>query len=130
MTIPLLCILLAYVTIWIPKLISSYEQSKLEGGYDNDDPRIQRKQLTGRGARAQAAHENGFEVFAPFAASVFVSHLGGGEAQWAMIFATTFVVARTLYPFVYLSGKGGLRSTVWMIGGGATGALFLLPYFS
>lgn len=130
MTIPLLCIFLGYVTIWIPKLISSYEQSKLQGGYDNDDPRIQRKQLSGRGARAQAAHENGFETFAPFAASVLVSHVGGGDAQWATIFAVTYVVARTLYPFVYLSGKGGLRSTVWMIGGAATAALFLLPYFS
>lgn len=129
MTTPLLCIFLAYVTIWLPKLFSSYEQAKLEGGYDNNDPRIQRKQLTGRGARAQAAHENGFEAFAPFAASVLVSHVGGGDATYATALAITFVVARIVYPFVYLSGIGGLRSVVWMIGGGATVALMLLPYF-
>ena len=128
MTLPLLCIFLAYVTIWIPKLISSYEQSKLDGGYDNDDPRIQRTQLTGRGARAQAAHENGFEAFAPFAAAVLVSHVGQGNPEYATILAVTFVAARTVYPLVYLSGLGMVRSAVWTLGGAATVGLFLLPY--
>lgn len=131
MTFPLLCVALAYGTVWLPKLVSSYEQSKLEGGYDNVDPRIQRKQLTGRGARAQAAHENGFEAFAPFAASVFVAHLGGGDAQLANLLAGTFVVARVIYPIVYIAGgaKGLVRSSVWMLGGAATVGLFFLPYF-
>lgn len=130
MTIPLLSVFLAYVTIWLPKLVSSYEQSKLEGGYDNVDPRIQRKQLSGRGARAQAAHENGFEAFAPFAAAVFVSHLGGADPGHATILALTFVGARVIYPIVYIAGgtKGLVRSAVWTVGGAATVGLFLLPY--
>lgn len=130
MTTPLLCVALAYVTIWLPKLIASYEQSKLSGGYDNDDPRLQRKQLTGRGARAQAAHENGIEGFPPFAASVFVSHLGGGDPTLATYLAIAFVAARLIYPFAYLSGVGTLRSAVWCVGLAATCALFVLPYVS
>lgn len=130
MTTPLLSVVLAYATIWLPKLLSSYEQSKLEGGYDNVDPRLQRKQLTGRGARAQAAHENGFEAFAPFAAAVFVSHLGGGNAEHASTLALTFVAARVVYPFVYIAGgaRGLIRSLVWTVGAAATVGLFLLPY--
>ena len=129
MTTPLLCVALAFVTIWLPKGVASYEQSKLTGGYDNDDPRVQRKQLSGRGARAQAAHENGIEAFPPFAAAVFVSHLAGGDPSIATYLAITFVAARTLYPLAYLSGIGWLRTIVFSVGMAATSALFLLPYY-
>ena len=39
------------------------------GGYDNHLPRAQQAQLEGWGARSVAAHQNGFETFAPFAAA-------------------------------------------------------------
>jgi uncharacterized MAPEG superfamily protein len=130
MTTPLFCVFLAYCTIWLPKALSSWEQSKLEGGYDNADPRVQRKQLAGKGARAQAAHENGFEAFGPFAASVFVAHLGGANAELATVLSIVFVVMRVIYPFVYVAGLSGVRSTVFTVGALATVALFLSPLAS
>src|SRR5262245_39945328 len=112
MTIPLASILVAYGLIWPPKLLSSWEQSKLEGGYDNKDPRVQRQKLSERGRRAQAAHENSMETFAPFAAAVLVAHLANADATLSSAAAITFCVARALYPWPYVSGMDLVRSGI------------------
>ena len=50
------------------------------GGYDNRMPRVQQARLEGWGARSVAAHQNGFESFAPFAA-VWVDFEVGAAAR-------------------------------------------------
>ncbi len=128
MTIPLAGILVAWLLIWPPKLVSSYEQSKLVGGYDNRDPRVQRASLSERGRRAQAAHENSMEVFPAFAAGAIVAHLAGADPTLSSVAAITFCVARAIYPWLYIGGLASLRSAAWTIGALATFALYALSF--
>jgi uncharacterized MAPEG superfamily protein len=130
MTIPFACILAAFVLIWVPRAVVAGEQAKQPEGYDNRNPREQQARLSGRGKRAQAAHNNTFESFAPFAAAVFVAHLGHANERWSTILACTFVAARVVYPFLYIADIDKGRSAVWFVGLLATVGLFVLPMLS
>jgi len=100
------------------------------GGYDNRHPRAQQARLDGWGARSVAAHQNGFESFAPFAAAVLVAHLGGAPDRIVDLLAISFVVARIAYVTCYLADWASLRSAVWSVGFLLTFALFLTPLFA
>ncbi len=126
MTIPLACIFAAFLLIYLPKLPVSVAMAKRPGGYDNRHPRDQQASLEGWGRRAAAAHANGFESFAPFAAAVITAHLVQADAHWTAILAITHVAARTVYPAVYIAGIHVLRSAVWSVGFGATVGIFVL----
>jgi uncharacterized MAPEG superfamily protein len=125
-TIPLVCVFLAFLLIYLPKIPLSVAMAKSPGGYNNRQPRDQQAALEGWARRAAAAHANGFESFAPFAAAVFTAHLGGVDADTSAILAIVHVAARTIYPVAYIAGIHILRSTVWSIGFGATVGLFIL----
>lgn len=127
MNIPFLCVGIAFLLIYLPRVFVARAQARRPEGYDNVNPRAQQAQLDERGARAQAAHANAFESFAPFAAAVIVAHLGKADPELTTVFALTHVGARAIYPFVYIAGKGSLRTLIWMVGFAATGALFVLP---
>jgi uncharacterized MAPEG superfamily protein len=122
------CIVAAWLMIYLTKLPIAAAMQRA-GGYDNRLPRAQQARLEGWGARAVAAHKNGFESFAPFAAAVLVAHLGGGPAQLIDMLAISFVVARAGYVICYLADWASLRSAVWTVGFLATLALFLAPVF-
>jgi uncharacterized MAPEG superfamily protein len=129
MTTPFVCVLIAFVLIYVPKLPLSVAMARQPGGYDNKDPRSQQAKLTGKDARARGAHYNGFEAFSPFAAAVFVAHLGGAGADHrASILAIAFVVVRVLYIAVYLADLASVRSAIWSLGFLCTVALFCLPW--
>ena len=126
-TTPLLCVGIAFLLIYLPKIPLSVAMGKQPEGYDNKDPRGQQAKLTGWGQRARNAHANAFESFPAFAASVFVAHLGHGNEKYAAILAITYCVARAIYPLIYMANLGTARSGVWTIGFGATCGLFALP---
>ena len=128
MTVPFLCIIAAWLLIWVPRMVVAAAQSKMPGGYDNAHPRDQQAKLEGWGKRAQGAHMNAFEAFAPFAAAVFVAHLAHGDEKKAAMLAVAFVVLRAIYTALYLANLDKLRSTVWIAGFAATGGLFVLPW--
>lgn len=130
MTVPLFCVALAYALVWVPRLVVTRAQALQPEGYDNAHPRDQQARLEGWGKRAQAAHMNAFEAFAPFAASVFVAHLGKADAAWTARLAVAFVALRCVYTFAYIGNVPTLRSLVWLAGTGCTTALFLLPLFA
>jgi uncharacterized MAPEG superfamily protein len=129
MEIHLLCIVAAWLVIYLTKLPIAIAMQRA-GGYDNRLPRAQQARLDGWGARAVAAHKNGFESFAPFAAAVLVAHLGGGPARLIDLLAIAFVVARVGYVICYLADWATLRSAVWSVGFLLTFALFLTPFFA
>ena len=128
MTIPLTCVFLAFLLIYVPRMIVARAQGKQPEGYDNNNPRDQQARLTGVAKRAQAAHLNAIEGFPPFAASVFTAHLVSADARWSSILAVTYVAARALYIALYVGDKAPLRSLVWLIGTAATIGLFLLKW--
>src|SRR3954471_18510968 len=126
-SIPLATLPIAYALVFVPKLPLSMAMARLPEGYDNRLPRDQQAKLTGWGRRAAAAHANGFESFAPFAAGVFATQLTGASPSWATIFAITYVVSRLLYAVAYLADQHLLRSTIWGIGFASTMGLMVLP---
>lgn len=128
MTIPLFCVFLAFNLIWLPRILVVVAIKRSGEQYDNNNPREQQGRLDGWGKRAQAAHNNAFESFAPFAASVFVAHLAGANPTWSTALALTHVIARTVYPFLYIANVATLRTLVWSIGTLSTAALFLVGY--
>jgi uncharacterized MAPEG superfamily protein len=126
MAIHLWCIVAAWILIYAGKLPVAVAMHKA-GGYDNHHPRAQQAALTGWGARSVAAHLNGFEAFAPFAAAVLVAHICGARVGLVDILAVVFVVARVVYVGLYLADLASLRSAVWTVGWIVTLVLFLSP---
>ena len=79
------------------------------------------------GKLKQGAHNNAIEAFAPFAAGVFVAHLGGGNARHAAILSMAFIALRVVYLGVYLADVAAARSLVWLLGVGCVAGLMFLP---
>ena len=117
-----------FLVIYLPRLFVAASIFRSPDGFDNNHPRAQQKAFKGIGARAQSAHENSFEVFAPFAAAVFVSHWGFVPPYLITILAFAFTVSRLFYIAFYLLDKSTLRTITWFIGFFIILTLFFLPF--
>ena len=124
--VPYIAIALAFGLVYVPRLIVSREMAKLDGGYNNSEPRAQQAKLDGLGRRALGAHQNGFEAFAPFAVGVLASIQRGGNVQAAAYMSILFIVARSAYIYAYLANRPTLRSGMWTLGILATSVLMIL----
>src|SRR5262252_7098718 len=113
MTTPFLCVFLAFVLIYLPRVFVFIAQARQPEGFDTRHPRDQQARLEGWARRASAAHANAFEAFAPFAAAVVIAHLTGADPRWSSSVAIVFVCARTVYPLLYVVNIDKLRTTVW-----------------
>jgi len=127
MTIPFICIFLAFLLNLVSKGPVAAAMAKETGGYDNSTPRDQQARLEGWGRRAVAAHLNGFEAFPAFAAAVLVATAAGADPLWMTRLSIAYVVARALYVPLYILDFDRVRSLVWTVGFGTTVGLFLLP---
>jgi uncharacterized MAPEG superfamily protein len=125
--VPLLCLPVALVLVYAPRVVVARAMAQLPEGYDNADPRAQQAQLTGAGRRAAGAHANGFESFAPFAAGVLACEVTHARPGIAAGLAIVYVVMRALYSIFYIQNVVKLRSLVWFVGFLATFGLFGLP---
>lgn len=95
--------------------------------FDNRDPRgWLARQANPRSIRANAAQQNAFEAFAPFAASVVLAQLAGVESTWIAVLASVFILARILHGLLYLANKATFRSLVWTAGFACVIALLAL----
>lgn len=93
---------------------------------DNGNPRAFLEKAEGSAARADAAQQNCFEAFAPFAAAVIVAHATGNAAQSVInIWAGLFVLFRLLFIFCYIADEPRLRSMMWSAGFVCIIALFV-----
>ncbi|NVK24006.1 MAG: MAPEG family protein [Gammaproteobacteria bacterium] len=86
------------------------------GGYDNQHPRQQQKQLTGFGARCLAAHENSFEAIILFAPAALLVIATQNTNEFNANLAMAYVICRIAYLFCYWFNFDKLRSLVWIIG--------------
>jgi uncharacterized MAPEG superfamily protein len=128
MTVPFVCVVLAFLLTIASKGPVALAMARQPGGYDNREPRRQQAALGGWGRRALAAHQNGFEAFPAFAAAVIIAHLAGADPIWSTRLAFVFLASRAVYIPLYLSDLAIVRSLVWTLGFLATVALFLLPF--
>ncbi len=128
--IPVLCVVIAYVLVYVPHFIAGPARFKMKGGFDNNYPRDQAARLEGWAKRASAAHLNGHESFSPFAIAVVVAWLGGAGERTIAMLAMVYVALRVAYIAFYLANLAAVRSLAWIAGFGITIALFVLPLFS
>jgi len=85
--------------------------------YNNRDPRPWlAKQDNPLVQRANAAHLNAFEAFAPFAAAVLMAQLAGVDGHLVDTLAMAFVASRVLHGICYVAAWHWLRSLAWICG--------------
>ena len=129
MDVSLACVAIVLVLNYVVKVPVAIAMGRQKGGYDNRNPREQQARLEGWGRRAVAAHANGFEAFAPFAAAVLAAHVTHAPLASVNALAITFVIARVAYAALYIANVATLRSLVWGVGFFATLGLFGLAIF-
>jgi uncharacterized MAPEG superfamily protein len=112
----LVAVLLPYVWAFVAKRGPRYDNSDPRGWLaKRDDPRAH---------RANAAHLNAFEAFAPFAAGVLMAQAAGVEVHTVAWLALAFVVFRILHGIFYVGNVHVLRSLCWL--GGFVCVLWLI----
>src|SRR5690606_4086991 len=93
--------------------------------FDNRDPRPWlARQDNPLVQRANAAHLNAFEAFAPFAAGVLMAQAAGVEASQVETLALVFVGCRIAHGICYVAGWHWVRSLAWL--GGFACVLWLM----
>lgn len=103
------CILIAALLPYVWAFVA-----KRDHGYDNRDPRgWLARQNDPRKLRANAAHLNAFEAFAPFAASVLMAQAAGVDVVLISVLSIAFIVLRVLHGAVYIGNQALFRSMVW-----------------
>ena len=112
MTLAYWCIFFA---IFLPIFCAAY--AKYRAGFspaDNHNPRAFLARAQGKAARADAAQQNSYEIFPPFAAAVIIAHVTGNAAQFTINFwALLFVASRIGFIYCYISDKATLRSAIF-----------------
>lgn len=116
MTTPFLCVLAAFVLVWVARIPVFVAIGRTDQDFDNELPPRQLDKLEGFGARAVAAHRGLLAMFPPFAAAVVIAHIAGADARRASVLALAFVVSQALYVAAYLANVDYLRSLVWLVG--------------
>lgn len=108
-----------FILMFVPWLCAGY--GKYKGNAltptANHDPRGFFARAEGIVARANAAQQNSYEIFAPFAFVVLLAQFSGRvETGTINLFAGLFLLSRLIYIWCYLSDRAMLRSIVWGIG--------------
>jgi uncharacterized MAPEG superfamily protein len=122
-----LCILIACL---LPILCAGLAKSRgfgkprREGGFDNHNPRQWLAGLQGWQARANAAQQNSFEALPLFIAGVLIAERVPAAQGRIDLLALVFLAARLGYIGAYLADLATLRSLLWVVGIGASVALY------
>lgn len=115
MTLAYWCVLFAMLLPWI----AAFYAKKYAGftATDNYNPREFLARAQGKAAQANAAQQNGYEVFAPFAAAVIIAHCTGNAAQLTInCWSSLFILSRIGYFLMYINDKAFARSCLWGFG--------------
>jgi uncharacterized MAPEG superfamily protein len=113
-------------------IIASIAPAKLDGGkeFDNANPRDPNFYRPGLRARAQGAHQNGFEAFPFFAAAVIVAEMHGTAQIVVNALAVAFLLCRVVYVLFYIGNRPTPRSMMWSLGLACNLALFFSPFWA
>lgn len=120
MTVALWCLLVAAL---LPIVCTGIAKWGFEG-FDNRRPREWLARQEGWRARANAAQQNSWEALAIFTAAVLTAHLVDAPQGRVDLLAVVFIAARVAYVVAYVTDRATLRSLVWLVGLGASIALF------
>ena len=93
---------------------------------DNHQPRELLAHASGKAARANAAQQNGHEIFAPYAAAVILASASPAAPAVVNGWAALFLLSRAVYIWCYVQDKATARSLVWGLGLICIIALFIV----
>lgn len=127
MTILIICLLISISQIYLAKAFVAVAMAREGKGYDNHHPRTQQSKLTGWGARAYAAHQNGFEAFSMFGIAILLNLLLEVDLYFIEILALSFISLRFLYIYLYIADFSYARSTIWVIAFLCNVSMYILP---
>jgi uncharacterized MAPEG superfamily protein len=108
--------------LWIPYIVCQVQTNGFlaPGNYLDPTPRP----VPLWGVRANRAHINAVETFAPFAALVLVAHVAGKENGMTAFWTIGFFWLRLAHAIVYLAGVPFIRTIVFVLGFVAVCGLF------
>ncbi|MBV7434323.1 MAPEG family protein [Cardiobacteriaceae bacterium TAE3-ERU3] len=110
------CVLIAMFLPWLCAVYGKYKGGGLTMKA-NHDPRGFFARAEGVVARANAAQQNSYEIFAPFAFVVLLAQFSGNASLGTTnLFAGLFLLSRFVYILCYIKDLAMLRSTVWGFG--------------
>ena len=121
MTIALWCILAAALLPYAFTIAA-----KTGPRFTNKRPRDYLAALDGWRQRAHWVQLNSFEGLPLFIGAVLTCHLVGGDQGNADAAALTYIAARVLYGFAYVTDRHLVRSLMWFIAMLANVALFVI----
>ena len=116
----LIAALLPYVWVYFAKAGAPKYNNRLPRAWiakQGDNYKVQ---------RANAAHLNAFEAFAPFAAGVVMAQLAGVDHGRIALLAVAFVIFRILHGVFYLADVPLARSAAWTGGMACVASLLVL----
>ncbi len=108
--------------LWIPYIVCQVQTNGALAPANYVDPKPRPVPLWGQ--RANRAHLNAVETFAPFAALVLIAHVAGRENAMTAFWALAFFWLRLIYVIVYLAGWPFVRTIVFTLGFVAICGLF------
>jgi uncharacterized MAPEG superfamily protein len=122
MTIALFCILIAAL---MPIACAGIAKA----GTFTTHPRDWLGKQEGYRKWANNAQANCWEALPFFAAAAIVNHMLGGAGVLANALAVTFIVLRCVFVYLYVTGKQGGRSILWIAAFAVNIAIFFLTVF-
>ncbi len=105
---------LLIAALWIPYVICQSTTNGLPGPPNYADPTPRPVPLWG--LRANRAHLNAVEAFAPFAAMVLIAHVTGQANGMTAFWSAAFFWLRLAHAIIYLAGIPYLRTIVFTLG--------------
>jgi len=106
------CILIAALLPYVLALVAKTSAP----GFNNRNPRAWLAKGDYRVQRANAAHLNAFEAFAPFAAGVLMAQAAGVYHHRIALLALGFVAMRIAHGVFYVADVPLARSLAWLAG--------------
>jgi uncharacterized MAPEG superfamily protein len=100
--------------LWIPYIVCQVMTNGFLSGENYRDPAPRPVPLWGQ--RANRAHINAVEVFAPFAALVLIAHLTGKESAMTAFWTMGFFWLRLIHAIVYWLAVPFVRTLVFTLG--------------
>ena len=120
-----LAILIAFAMIYTPRFMAAGAQMRMPGGFNYGYSRDQQTELKGLPRRAQAAHLNGVEGFAPFAVAALMAQQAAPGSALVGQLALGYAATRVVFVICYLADLNPWRTVVWLAGLGLNIALFV-----
>jgi uncharacterized MAPEG superfamily protein len=100
--------------LWIPYIVCQVTTNGFLSGENYVDPAPRPVPLWGQ--RANRAHLNAVEAFAPFAALVLIAHVAGKDSAMTAFWAAAFFWIRLGHAIVYWFGVPYLRTLLFTLG--------------